>query len=311
MMKRQAFDFLQSCFEAATDKERISELKFYYPECWQDIIGNNAFIPKGPADDRLIMVDYPDDLQDGYRQVHRVKDEFVYYYNGCHKVTDDELRMYKFRMEWFPEWLAEKLNLDQAEPILDDRVWKLGEIKGVTVLLVRELNPNFDDIADCLFAQSLSSCVVISSQKPKSRYMILPPGFQLLPLGELLPKGPVAVDYNRFLSYVDPDQARLEREGIIWDEHNGILRVLGLDPWLLKGGPARCQLVDQLVQAGKRGAPQILTQLLLEESSSSNLSQFFHKEPRWRDFIGYEPGASGRCWLKAFEELEMFQTSEA
>lgn len=309
-MKRQAFNYLQTCFEAARDKERISELKFYYPECWQDMINSSALIPKGPADDRLIMVDYPDDLQDGYRQVHRVKDEFVYYYNGCHKVTDDELRIYQFRMEWFPEWLAEKLNLDQVEPLLDDRVWKLGERKGVTVLLIRELNPNFDDIADCLFAQSLSSCVVISRQKPKSRYMIFPPGFQLLPLDELLPKGPLTVDYNRFLSYVDPDQARLEREGIIWDEESGILRVQGHEPWVLKGAPERCQLISMLYQAGKHNrSPRVLTQLALENVKSNNIPQFLKSDKRWEEFIGYEPGAKGHCWLKHF--VKVAQTENA
>lgn len=258
------------------------------------------------------MVDFPDDRQDGYRQVHRVKGQFVYYDNGCHTVTDDDLRMYRFRMDWFPEWLCGQLKLERFEAVVDNRIWKLGEVQGTTILLVRSLSCSFDDVADYLFKQLVLPCIVISSQKPESKYQALPSGCQLLTLDTLLPDGSVTLDYNYFLSNVDPTQALLECEGILWDEEAGILRVFGHEPWLLKGSPERCLVISKLYNAGKYGrSPEILTQLLLEHVKSSNLSQFFGSDKRWSEFIGYKPGASGRCWLRYFVQSEEAKKASA
>lgn len=309
MIKRPAFDYLLTCFERAQDCERISELKLYFPHLWQDLIASGALIPKGSASDRLIMVDLPDDESDGFRQVYREKGRFVYYYHGRHEVTDDDLRMYQYSMNWFPEWLSTQLQLDKPERLLRSLVWRLGERKGVTIILVRDFERSFDPIADFIEEQGYRACVVISKYQLRSKRLMLSPGCQLLPLNEILPVGPVKVDYNRFLSYIDPEQARLEREGIIWDEENAILRVLGHEPWVLKGAPERCQLISQLYQAGKyTGSPRVLTQLALENVKSANLSQFFNKDGRWNEFIDYERGASGCCWLKYFIESKAPET---
>jgi|GEM_PF-5067448 len=85
-MKHEVLNYLLLAFEASLQNERISELKFDFPDCWQEIIACEALIPKGAAQDRLIRVDYDDDDSDGYRQVRREKGEYVYYYNGRHVV---------------------------------------------------------------------------------------------------------------------------------------------------------------------------------------------------------------------------------
>lgn|GEM_PF-6022757 len=216
------------------------------------------------------------------------------------------MRMYAFRPDWFPRWLGASLKLSEPEPLLDDRIWSLGELQGVTVLLTRALQHNLDAILDFVEEQGYSSSLLITRTLPSIKRLALPAGCQLLALDEVLPgKGPVRVDYNRFLTYIDPVQARLEREGILWDEENGILRVLGHEPWVLKGAPERCQLISKLYQAGKYGrSPKLLTQLLLENVKSNNLSQFFGSNKRWSEFIKHEPGASGTCWLKHFAQVK-------
>ena len=305
-MKREVLNYLVRAFEARMQSERISELKFDFPDCWQEIIASEALIPRGAAQDRLIRVDYDDEDSDGYRQVYREKDEFVYYYNGRHVVSDDDMRMYAFRPDWFPRWLSTSLKLTEPTSLLDDRLWCLGELQGVTVLLARGLRQNLDEVLDAVESQALSSSLLISRNLPSTRRLELPLGCQLIELSDVLPtKGPVRVDYHHFLSYIDPLQARLEREGVLWDEVNGILRVVGHEPWVLKGAPERCQLITKLYQAGKCGrSPKLHTQLLLENVRSSNLTQFFGSDKRWPEFIGYEPGASGHCWLKHFVEFK-------
>ena len=306
MIKRRAFDYLRRCFDAGLDCKRISELQLYNEDDWQALIGSSAFIPKGPADDRLIMVDYPfDDEDDGYRQVYREKDEWAYYCEGRHVVSEDDLRMYQYRMEWFPEWLSQQLQLEPPKALLDTRIWSLGERQGVQVLLVRCLNADFDAIADFIEDQTFTSCLVMSTESLRYKRLALPTGCQLVEVNELILDREIAVDSNRFLSFINPEQARLEREGILWDEHRGILQVYGHEPWILKGAPERCLLISRLYNAGKyHRSPKILTQLLLENVKSNNLSQFFHKDTRWKAFIGYEPGASGYCWLKFFVQVE-------
>ena len=309
MIKRRAFDYLLSCFDADKEYERISELKFYYPDCYRDLISSSALEPKGAADDRLIMVDHPDDLQDGYRQVYREGDEFVYYDCGRHKVTTDDLRIYRHRGEWLPQWLSAGLELDKPKPLLKQLIWHLGERQGVTVLLVKRLDQQFDEIADYLENQRYDACLVISTRELPFKRLALPEGCQLIPLKELISSGPAAVDQNQFLLYINPEQARLEWEGIIWDEHNGTLRVLGHEPWILKGAPERCQFIDMLYRAGRRKKPRVLTQLALENVGSQNLSQFFHKDNRWKEFLDYERGARGHCWLRFFVECRDYETS--
>ena len=301
-MKREVLNYLVRAFEAKLQSERISELKFDFPDCWQEIIASEALIPKGAAQDRLIRVDYDEEESDGYREVRREKGEFVYYYCGRHVVSDDDMRMYAFRPDWFPRWLSTSLKLSEPKPLMDDRLWSLGELQGVTVLLARGLQHNLDAILDFVEAQPFSSSLLIARTLPSIKRLALPAGCQLLALNEVLPtKGPVRVEYNHFLSHIDPVQARLEREGILWDEENGILRVVGHEPWVLKGAPERCQLISKLYQAGKYGrSPKILSQHLLENVKSNNLSQFFGSDKRWSEFIKHEPGASGNCWLRYF-----------
>ncbi len=311
-MRREAFNYLLLAFQANLKSERISELRFDFPDCWQEIIASEAFIPKGVAQDRLIRVDYGDEESDGYRQVHKDQGQYVYYFNGRHVVTDDDLRMFAFRLDWFPRWLSHHLKLSEPTLLVDEVLWCLGESLGVTVLLARELRYSLDEILDAVESQEFQSTLVLASNVPSTKRLTLPAGCQLLDLNVVLPmEDPVRVDYNLFLSYIDPVQGRLEREGILWDEHNGILRVLGQEPWILKGAPGKCRIVNELFNAGRKGSPRILTQWLLEESTSGNLSQFFHRDEHWKHFIAYERGAKGRCWLKAFEELPMFQKESA
>ena len=311
-MKREVLNYLLLAFEAGIQSERISELKFDFPDCWQEIIASEALTPKGAAQDRLIRVDYDDDDSDGYRQVRREKGEYVYYYSGRHVVSDDDMRMYAFRPDWFPRWLSVSLKLSGPEPLLDDRLWWLGELQGITVLLARTFEHNLDVLLDFVEEQGYSSSLLIARTLPSIKRLALPAGCQLLALDEVLPnKGPVRVDYNRFITCADPVQARLEREGILWDEKNGILRVIEHEPWVLKGAPERCQLISKLYQAGKYGrSPKLLTQLLLENVKSNNLPQFFGSDKRWSEFIKHEPGASGNCWLKHFVQAneESFTT---
>ncbi len=236
-MKREVLNFLLRAFEARIQSERISELKFDFPDCWQEIIASEALTPKGAAQDRLVRVDYDDDDSDGYRQVRREKGEYVYYYSGRHVVSDDDMRMYAFRQDWFPRWLGASLKLSEPTPLMDDRLWSFGEFQGVTVLLTRALQHNLDATLDFVEEQTFPSSLLIARTLPSIKRLALPAGCQLLALDEVLPtRGPVRVDYNRFLNYIDPVQARLEREGILWDEENGILRVIGHEPWVLKGG---------------------------------------------------------------------------
>lgn len=233
-MKRDVLNYLLRAFEAGLKSERISELKLDFPDCWQEIIASEALIPKGVARDRLIRVDYADDDSDGYRHVHREKNQFVYYYNGRHEVSDDDLRMYAFHPDWFPRWLGASLKLGEPWPLVDDQLWTFGETLGVTVLLARDFQSNLDCILDFVEAQMFSSSLLIAETLPSIKRLALPAGCQLLALDEiLLTHGSVRLDYNRFLSHIDPLQARLEREGVLWDEDNGILRVVGHDPWVL------------------------------------------------------------------------------
>ena len=48
-MKREVLNYLVRAFEARMQSERISELKFDFPDCWQEIIasGNYSAPSKG------------------------------------------------------------------------------------------------------------------------------------------------------------------------------------------------------------------------------------------------------------------------
>jgi len=260
MIKREAFNYLAICFEGAMDRLRSSELKVMYPHLWEDLINSGALQPKGIASDRLIMIENGDDDSGGYREVFQIEGRYVYFDEMFNEVTDDDLRMYQFRMSWFPEWLCAQLQLGSPTPIMDDRVWLMGEQQGVTVLLVRSLRRDFDEIADFIEERNFNTTLIISRSQPQSKRIQLPKGCQIVPLKSLIPPGPQQVDRHHFLSYINPDQARLEREGILWDEDAGVLKVLGHEPWVQKSAPDRCQLVDLLFRAGQYGSsPKVYT----------------------------------------------------
>ncbi|WP_281647601.1 hypothetical protein [Parendozoicomonas sp. Alg238-R29] len=288
-------DHLLQTFEYPVPRRRISEFRYRYPDfITTAILESGAYTPRGVDPDRLIKTDSGEDGGDGYRTVWEEDGKHYYYVPGLEpiEVCDDDLRVYDFHMDWFPDWMSRQIGNDTPEVLQDGLVWYLGQQHGTAIILVRGLGdlPRYEKIYDVLEEKVQRPALLLSRSPLQSKRLPLPDNHQVVLFGEIFHNS-TELCLKKWLT---PNE-------LVWNPETGELRWNDLPP--LKGKGKRREIYGRLYEAGHDyGQPKLNTAQLFEKVGIKpmTIKQYFSgADSLWSQYIGFD---EENCWLRHFVE---------
>ena len=288
-------EHLLQTFEYPVPRRRISELRFHYQNIITTaILASGAYTPRGVDPDRLIKTDSGEDGGDGYRTVWEEGGRYFYHVPGLRpiEVCDDDLRVYDYHMDWFPDWLARQIGHDHPEILLEGLVWYLGQQHGTAIILVRGLGdlPRYEKICDVLEEKVQRPALLLSRSPLQSKRLPLPDNHQVVLFSEVFQES-TELCLDRWLTTCE----------LIWNPDSGVLQWNNHRP--LKARGKRRALINYLYEAGyDLGQPKVLIKDLFAKVNitSNNLSHFFSgRDETWKLYLDYD---DDYCWLRYFLE---------
>lgn len=123
-IKPDLFHFLVAMFEAGPRTRMITELKASLPNQDIEALVQMAFQPEG------YCMWYPVEGSE-YAEVHEVEPgKFCYFDAGWYPVNPDELKQYRYSMDWLPKTLKSGLQISgKTAEIVRGKCWRLGDFR--------------------------------------------------------------------------------------------------------------------------------------------------------------------------------------
>ena len=121
----EVFCFLLGMFEAGSSHHTYADLKQMLPNQTVDEVCQLAFSPDGyemfyPAEG-MDDEDYPvEEVEPG---------KFAYFDRGWRPVSEQDIKRYRYRMDWLPKTLRTELYLSgEVQEVVPEQLWLLGEL---------------------------------------------------------------------------------------------------------------------------------------------------------------------------------------
>ena len=294
-IKSDLFHFLVAMFEAGPRTRMITELKASLPNQDIEALVQMAFQPEG------YCMWYPVEGSE-YAEVHEVEPgKFCYFDAGWYPVNPDELKQYRYSMDWLPKTLKSGLQISgKTIEIVPDKFWRLGNFKFmdqvVPIWLARHLSrgETLDEVYDALAAlEQGREGLIITHRRPESKRFSFPGDYKLVdPISLLNDEGYLSTEH--LAVHIQPKRQR-QNTLIYWDEDRGLLYPRGREPIQFTGSMNR-RVITLLYERCLKTENKWNVQALLEEvgSKSTHISKLFRGHPHWKDVIGY---ADRMCWL--------------
>ena len=294
-IKSDLFHFLVAMFEAGPRTRMITELKASLPNQDIEALVQIAFQPEG------YCMWYPVEGSE-YAEVHEVEPgKFCYFDAGWYPVNPDELKQYRYSMDWLPKTLKSGLQISgKTIEIVPDKFWRLGNFKFmdqvVPIWLARHLSrgETLDEVYDALAAlEQGREGLIITHRRPESKRFSFPGDYKLVdPISLLNDEGYLSTEH--LAVHIQPKRQR-QNTLIYWDEDRGLLYPRGREPIQFTGSMNR-RVITLLYERCLKTENKWNVQALLEEvgSKSTHISKLFRGHPHWKDVIGY---ADRMCWL--------------
>ena len=294
-IKSDLFHFLVAMFEAGPRTRMITELKASLPNQDIEALVQMAFQPEG------YCMWYPVEGSE-YAEVHEVEPgKFCYFDAGWYPVNPDELKQYRYSMDWLPKTLKSGLQISgKTAEIVPGKFWRLGDFRFmdqvVPIWLARHLSRGevIDEVYDALAAlEQGREGLIITHRRPESKRFSFPGDCKLVdPISLLNDEGYLSTEH--LAVHVQPKRQR-QNTLIYWDEDRGLLYPRGREPIQFTGSMNR-RVITLLYERCLKTENKWNVQALLEEvgSKSTHISKLFRGHPHWKDVIGY---ADRMCWL--------------
>ena len=294
-IKSDLFHFLVAMFEAGPRTRMITELKASLPNQDIEALVQMAFQPEG------YCMWYPVEGSE-YAEVHEVEPgKFCYFDAGWYPVNPDELKQYRYSMDWLPKTLKSGLQISgKTAEIVPGKFWRLGDFRFmdqvVPIWLARHLSRGevIDEVYDALAAlEQGREGLIITHRRPESKRFSFPGDYKLVdPISLLNDEGYLSTEH--LAVHVQPKRQR-QNTLIYWDEDRGLLYPRGREPIQFTGSMNR-RVITLLYERCLKTENKWNVQALLEEvgSKSTHISKLFRGHPHWKDVIGY---ADRMCWL--------------
>ena len=294
-IKSDLFHFLVAMFEAGPRTRMITELKASLPNQDIEALVQMAFQPEG------YCMWYPVEGSE-YAEVHEVEPgKFCYFDAGWYPVNPDELKQYRYSMDWLPKTLKSGLQISgKTAEIVPGKFWRLGDFRFmdqvVPIWLARHLSRGevIDEVYDALAAlEQGREGLIITHRRPESKRFSFPGDYKLVdPISLLNDEGYLSTEH--LAVHIQPKRQR-QNTLIYWDEDSGLLYPRGREPIQFTGSMNR-RVITLLYERCLKTENKWNVQALLEEvgSKSTHISKLFRGHPHWKDVIGY---ADRMCWL--------------
>lgn len=294
-VKPDLFHFLVAMFEAGPRTRMIAELKAFLPNQDIEALVQMAFQPEG------YCMWYPVEGSE-YAEVHEVEPgKFCYFDAGWYPLNPDELKQYRYSMDWLPKTLKSGLHISgKTTEIVPDKFWRLGNFKFmdqvVPIWLARHLSRGevIDEVYDALATlEQDREGLIITHRRPESRRFSFPGDYKLVdPIRLLNEDGYLSTDYLKAM--IQPEVSH-RADSVYWDENNGHLHIGG--DVIRFSGEKRRKVITLLYGRSKESNKKWNIQALLDEvdSNSTHISKLFKNHPRWKEVVMYDDGL---CWLK-------------
>ena len=294
-IKSDLFHFLVAMFEAGPRTRMITELKASLPNQDIEALVQMAFQPEG------YCMWYPVEGSE-YAEVHEVEPgKFCYFDAGWYPVNPDELKQYRYSMDWLPKTLKSGLQISgKTAEIVPGKFWRLGDFRFmdqvVPIWLARHLSRGevIDEVYDALAAlEQGREGLIITHRRPESKRFSFPGDYKLVdPISLLNDEGYLSTEH--LAVHIQPKRQR-QNTLIYWDEDRGLLYPRGREPIQFTGSMNR-RVITLLYERCLKTENKWNVQALLEEvgSKSTHISKLFRGHPHWKDVIGY---ADRMCWL--------------
>lgn len=294
-IKSELFHFLVAMFEVGPRTRMVAELKASLPNQDIEALVQMAFQPEG------YCMWYPVEGSE-YAEVHEVEPgKFCYFDAGWYPVNPDELKQYRYSMDWLPKTLKSGLQISgKTAEIVPGKFWRLGDFRFmdqvVPIWLARHLSRGevIDEVYDALAAlEQDREGIIITQRRPESKRFSFPGDYKLVdPISLLNDEGYLSTEH--LAVHIQPKRQR-QNTLIYWDEDRGLLYPRGSEPIQFTGSMNR-RVISLLYERCLKTENKWNVQALLEEvgSKSTHISKLFRGHPHWKDVIGY---ADRMCWL--------------